>query len=1140
MKKYISLILLSLSCNIFAQLVDGFDDNDFTSNPTWFGQVSKFQATTNQLFLNGLNATDTAYLYALNSAFNNTEWAFDVNMSFDPSDNNRLYVYLSSNIPDISATNLSGWMLYIGENGANDGIVLQKINNGVRTTVARFGDGLFATAPNYSIRVRRNAVGLWSIAYKQTTASTDNFIELGTINDPYIAPTNSFGIACKYTTSNRFKFDFDNFYIGDFRTDITPPSIDSLVVVDNNTLKVYFNEDVQKTEAQTLTNYFVSNGIGNPNVAVLDAIDNSLVTLDFASSFVEFADLTLTTKNIIDLNDNALITDIVTPFIYTVINIPLERDVVVNEIMADPSPVLNGLPEREYIEVFNKSTKHFTTKSWKLKNESSTLYNFPNTVLKPNTHYILCKNTDSLAFSAFGNVVSFSVFPTFDNTGGDSVIIIDQYGSIIDAIFYDESFYVDNTKNDGGYSIEQINPFIVCNNYTNWTASNGILGGTPGTQNSVFNSAPDIVAPQIISTSVLNDSTVLLLFNEPLSATANTTTSFNIDNGLSVIESNFYNPNNTALVLKTNTIDQNILYLLTILNLEDCAGNKVGEINTNFGIGNTPNFNEIIISEIMANPQPSNGLPDIEYVELYNTTSKLINLKGTKLFDGTSASAPFGELLLKANEYVIVSDSLLSRNFVRSIKVLGVDNMPTLNNDGEALTLYNKDNDLVFNLTYDKSWYGSNLKAAGGWSLEMIDVEYPCVGANNWLATANSNGGTPASTNSVEDINPDMSSIEAIALIKLDDTTYQINFNEKYNPNALSSASFVIDNGIGSISVSPILPGCTSAKFILSTALNIGQKYTLTIQDLGDCASNTIKEGYNQLILGKTLGVEPGDIVINEILFNPKSDGFDFVELYNKSDKYLLLDEMIIAEADVLNEEDIIDFDIIEGTGVIIPPMTYLVLSENQTAVKAQYTTPSPNAFVDLNNMPNYPDDEGVVVLMRNDNTVLDKVHYDESWHFSLLDIVDGVSLERVNINNPSQDPKNWLSASQSVGFATPAGLNSTVAAPINGGAELSVYPEVFSPDQDGMDDILNISYNLDKPSYVANMYIINTSGKIVKQIYKNQLISQTGTTIWDGADNDEEKGRIGLYYVVLEIFDTEGKKKIYRKRFGLANMLEN
>jgi hypothetical protein len=1136
MKRTFYALLIIINLSAYAQLNDSFDDGDITTNPTWFGNVSKFQVNNNKLFLNGLSVTDTAYLYALSSSFSNTEWAVDINMDFDPSDNNKVYIYLASNFPDISTANLSGWLLSIGENGSSDGIIVQKVVNGVRNTVARFGDGLFASKPSYTIRVRRDVTGNWELAYKLPSQSIENFSVLGTFSDNFTSSVISFGVACKYTTSNKTKFDFDNFYIGKYREDTIPPHVDSLVVVDNNILKIYFTEDVNKVTAEVLSNYNVA-GIGVPSTATLDDINNNLVTLNFGNTFTPFTDYALAISNVKDLKGNAISTTITIPFMYRVINIPLVGDVVVNEIMADPSPVV-GLPEIEYIEIYNRSNTIFYTQNWKFKNEGTTLYNFPSIVLQPKTYHILCKSSDSASLAAYGQVIPFATFPTFDNTGGDSVIIIDQTNQKVDAIFYDETWYADANKADGGYSIEQINPFAKCNNKNNWKASTYSDGGTPGKQNSVYDNTPDNTPPKILKTKIVNNNTIDVIFDEPLDIGALLLSHYTINNGITVFGTSFENSDKTTVRLTISTLDTNTVYTITANNIPDCSGNLSTPLTSTFAIGNIPMFNQLIITEFLANPVPPVGLPQAEYIELYNTSSKVLNLKGCFVEDATSSSSSLDEYILLPGEYVVVFNKNYESLFSSIVKRISVANFPSINNDQESISIYNINDNLVFNLQFEGSWYGSATKANGGWALEMIDTDYPCLASSNWIASVSSNGGTPAAANSVQDVNPDISSIEASSLIKINDSIYQVNFNEKFNPNAIPSAKFVIDNGIGTVVPIPILPGCSAIQFEINTTLSVGVQYKLTISDAGDCASNTIKEGFNMLTLGATEGVEPGDIVINEILFNPKTEGVDYVELYNISSKFLLLDDMIIAEADPQTPTIVNDFANIENTGIIIPPQGFFVLTEDAAKVKSQYIVPNPAAITDISGMPNYPDDEGVIILLRDDDVLLDKVNYSDNWHFQLLDIKDGVALERLNAYSPSQDSKNWYSASRSVGFGTPTGTNSSVAQPI-GDDPLSVYPEVFSPDQDGFDDILNITYNLDKPSYIANMYVINTFGKVVKQVYKNELLPQSGSTIWDGVADTSEKGRIGLYFIVLEIFDTEGKKKVYRKEFGLANKLD-
>jgi len=62
----VGLIWYSLlsSHNLFSQLIDSFTDGDFTSNPTWVGDIGSWQVVTNSAA--GPN-TDDSYTLRLNA-----------------------------------------------------------------------------------------------------------------------------------------------------------------------------------------------------------------------------------------------------------------------------------------------------------------------------------------------------------------------------------------------------------------------------------------------------------------------------------------------------------------------------------------------------------------------------------------------------------------------------------------------------------------------------------------------------------------------------------------------------------------------------------------------------------------------------------------------------------------------------------------------------------------------------------------------------------------------------------------------------------------------------------------------------------------------------------------------------------------
>ena len=75
-------------------------------------------------------------------------------------------------------------------------------------------------------------------------------------------------------------------------------------------------------------------------------------------------------------------------------------------------------------------------------------------------------------------------------------------------------------------------------------------------------------------------------------------------------------------------------------------------------------------------------------------------------------------------------------------------------------------------------------------------------------------------------------------------------------------------------------------------------------------------------------------------------------------------------------------------------------------------------------------DDEGSVVLVLRDGTVVDEFSYSAKMHHPFVVNPEGVSLERVNPFRPTQAPDNWQSASFESGYGTPGSQNSQYSVP--------------------------------------------------------------------------------------------------------------
>lgn len=845
----------------FGQLTDDFTDGDFTNTPTWSGDVGLFTITSGELNSQSPGAA-TYYLSTASTLASDAQWEFYVDLQLSTSGANFVDVYLMSDATDLNTAS-NGYFVRLG--GTADEISLYSIIAGTASVIIDGVDGLINSSSSnpFNIRVTRDVSNLWNLAYDD--GATGSFISAGTVTDASVNSSSFFGVLIEQSSaaSPVNSHFFDNFIVGNIPVDLTPPSVNSVSVISITQLDVLFSEIIDQATAETTSNYSASSGLGNPINATQDVTNPALVHLTFPTQFINAQVDTLTAQNIEDPSGNMMVTEAQT-FMYFVPATPSYRDVVINEIFADPTPQL-GLPAADFIELYNASDSVFDLNGWVFSDaaNSEALGTY---LLLPGEYVVIADDNYTFDFSVYANVLFVASFPAL-NISGDDLTLQDNLLNTIDQLSYSDSWYQDAIKDDGGYSLEQINPTIPCVNSSNWIGANLTAYGTPGTQNSVYDGTPDGITPSLISSDVLSATTVDICFDE--------------------------------------TLDTSNIYLSQF----SCSGG-------------------ITIASLLVNP----------------------------------------------------------------------------------------------------------------------------------------------------------------------------------SANCISLA--------------------------LTPAIDTGIIYTLTLNGMGDCSGNLVSNGTTAIILPHT-GAQ-GNLIINEILFNPFTGGDDFVEIYNNSDKYIDLYNWKLANW----EDGIIDNFKTITTHRLMSPGDYIVLTKDSADIQSYYLNSILGNFVQVASLPTYSNDSGTVflVLPDLDSSVCDYFSYDEELQFGLINNPDGISLERIDFDRGTNESTNWHSAAESVGWATPGLENSQYYPGQLTNDAVSVEPEIFSPDNDGVDDILNINYTMSNPGFVGNVTIFDANGRIIRSLVQNELLAAAGTVSWDGLNNKREKARIGMYIVYFEVFDLEGNVSGVKKTCVVAS----
>jgi hypothetical protein len=648
---------------------------------------------------------------------------------------------------------------------------------------------------------------------------------------------------------------------------------------------------------------------------------------------------------------------------------------------------------------------------------------------------------------------------------------------------------------------------------------------------------PDNTPPSVVAATALSPTTADVLFSEPVDLTSSqTAANYVVTNGIGAPLSAVRSAINPALVQLTfaSAFGNGSNYTLTVNGVTDLSANTAQNATAVFSFY-TPQPYDVVIDEIMADPAPPVLLPNTEFIELKNISGRAINLQGWRLSTSSAVSGAFPAYNLPADSFLIITSTTAATSLAPYGRVLGVSSFPSLPNDGGVLQLLSREGRTIHTVNYALDWYQNPAKADGGWTLEMIDTRNPCSGTGNWRSSTDATGGTPGKKNSVDGNNSDTSPPQLLRTYNTDSATIIAVFNEPLDSVSASLLShYSITNlTITGASVQP--PLFNRVLIRLAAAMQKETVYTLTVSGITDCKGNTIS-GYNKARAGWAEEATAGDLVINEVLFNPRPNAFDYVEFYNRSKKVLDASRLFVANHNstgtVASQRKLAE------EPFLIFPEDYLVVTQNKASLQQQYLVKNEEALLILSSLPLYPDDKGTVVVLSGSSDIIDEVSYDKGWHFALINDAEGVALERIDPNNTSQDVNNWHSAASTAGYGTPTYKNSQYKTSEEVKAIVEVSPPVFSPDNDGRDDVATISYKVEERGFVANILLFDAGGRLVRQLVRNELLSLSGTWKWDGLGDKQNKLPVGTYIVFMEIFNTEGKRKIFKNTVVLGRQL--
>lgn len=647
----------------------------------------------------------------------------------------------------------------------------------------------------------------------------------------------------------------------------------------------------------------------------------------------------------------------------------------------------------------------------------------------------------------------------------------------------------------------------------------------------------DQTPPVLLSATPLDQNTLAVQFDEAIdSGSATFTEGYFLSDGFGNPTAAERSPEDPSMVVLE--WDQNFLnlntYTLNISGITDESGNAAPAQSAEFTYLEVvaPTSGDLLVTEIMADPSPTRGLPDAEFLELYNAGDKVLQLEGIAISTGGSPRTLPAFQLLPGN-YLILCDEDEIDSFEPLGPTLGIAGLPALTNGGDQLSLTDNNGNILVDLIYDLSWYRNREKSNGGWSLELIQLDQSMDCPGNWIAAQENNGGTPGQENSVNGRPLETFGPVLLSAYAESDLEVFLRFDEPLDESTAGNGQAYTISGNSGISDAFLQAGNREVLLILSTPLQPGTVYEVSAGiSVTDCLGNPVEVPVSRRV-GLAEIAAAGDLVINELLFFPEVGGEDFIELYNRSEKTINLRDWFLKNQrdDGSERNATIDQDF------LIFPGEYVVISDNPQDILDRYTVNFPERLL-ANELPTLGD-EGRLSVSNADFVVIDSFAYSADLHSPLLDDERGVSLERVDAENPTNSPGNWHSAAGAVGFATPTDENSQYL-PVRpaGSNVISLAEKRFSPDGDGFEDLLLLQVEADRPGYLASIQIFDANGRLVRRLLRNEILPTNGLYKWDGTHEDGRKARIGIYVIWVELVNPDGTVERWQEGFVLAGNL--
>ncbi|MCS5491456.1 lamin tail domain-containing protein [Algoriphagus limi] len=539
----------------------------------------------------------------------------------------------------------------------------------------------------------------------------------------------------------------DDFEFGDWEEDRQPPEFVSVRGYSKDQLELRFSEALDPVFSQIQLNYDLE-GI-EPSEASLK--QDSVVILSFSQELEEGRNYQIAIRQISDLVGNFL-EDTTINFVFQDPTDIAYKDLVINELMPAPRDG-NDLPNVEYLELYHQGEKDFRLGGLVLAN-SRTQTELHDYWLSAGEYLILAPASSADLFQEYGNFLAVENWPTLLNSG-DELSLIDLEGELIDQITYTTATWGGSEFSGGGFSLEVVNPILLCDQAAYLKPSIDPRRGTPGMENSVLDLSPDEESPQIIDYYFQTDRQLTIQFSETIQPKLEESfVSFNP----SLLLDTIWVEDNLLIIELEDEFPENQVFELQLTSISDCSGNQISSQVLEVIRPKIAEKGEVFLNELLFNPK--SGSP--KFVELVNATDLYLDVGSwsianlddqgevnqiRKLSDGSLVMPPRSFLAITTDQARLKLDYPKSSNGL----FYQISSLPSYPISGGTVLLLDADGNQVEQFAYSEDLHHPLLRNPKGVSLERVSVASPADFSGNWhSASGTEEYATPGRENSLQ------------------------------------------------------------------------------------------------------------------------------------------------------------------------------------------------------------------------------------------------------------------------------------------------------------------------------------------------------------------------------------------------------